>query len=695
MHASLRRLVWLLVAVGAVGCETPPAPVVDRPPGEAELPTLDPAPMALDAPELHALVDAQIRRDPGPLLEGLRSLDAAVARRSALALASVQERSATTALALRLSDERPGVADLAAFALGQTGGPDEAALLIEALGSASAVPLRRELIRAVGFTASQGQLGELMRVADAAAERDAVAMSIARTGTRELLSSEQVQWLVDHLSHQAPEVRSNAAYFFARAREAGNWRDQADSVRAALEGMEPTDAAVRFLIPGLAMMEDVADTPTFVRWSRLSTDWRVRAVAVQALRDRLGDDEARDAALLALDDPSPHVMEAAAAELGQSRPALQEDQARVVAWIEANALKWQPVALLFAGLAPLGEGERIEAWLDTLPTDATLARAAAVEALSRVPGTDHLDRLFLEARQDDPSVAAAAYRGLAAHWGNQRDAPALVDRFEEAFLAGLDRAHPTVVGTSARGLTDPILLERGSASRLEAALLSRDPTDPSDADATAALVSSLAQTRDPSWVDLLERYLVHPQAAVRAAAAEAIHGLTTESVDPTGPPDPEASAARRIDWAAFPGERPVLRLETTKGDVVVVLTPEEAPLTVQTVLRLAESGAYDGVPFHRVVPNFVVQGGDVGRLDGTGGPGFEIRTEVTRIPFQRGTLGMASAGRDTEGSQFFIMHARAPHLDGRYTAFGWVREGMDVVDRLLRGDRIVRIVRVS
>jgi peptidylprolyl isomerase len=96
------------------------------------------------------------------------------------------------------------------------------------------------------------------------------------------------------------------------------------------------------------------------------------------------------------------------------------------------------------------------------------------------------------------------------------------------------------------------------------------------------------------------------------------------------------------------------------------------------------------VPFHRVVPDFVVQGGDFERRDGFGGPGFVIRTEITGIPFQRGVVGMASAGPDTEGSQFYITHSAQPHLDRDYTAFGWVVEGMDVVDSLYELDRIIR-----
>ena len=98
------------------------------------------------------------------------------------------------------------------------------------------------------------------------------------------------------------------------------------------------------------------------------------------------------------------------------------------------------------------------------------------------------------------------------------------------------------------------------------------------------------------------------------------------------------------------------------------------------------------MPFHRVVANFVVQGGDHVRRDGYGGPETPIRSEFTRIRYETGTIGMASSGKDTEGSQYFITHR--PHLDGRYTAFGRVIEGQDVVDALLQGD-LVRRARIE
>ena len=121
---------------------------------------------------------------------------------------------------------------------------------------------------------------------------------------------------------------------------------------------------------------------------------------------------------------------------------------------------------------------------------------------------------------------------------------------------------------------------------------------------------------------------------------------------------------------------------------MIELDTEAAPQTVQSFTRSAREGRYDGVPFHRVVPNFVAQGGDYFRGDGWGGPSTPIRSEFPRLGYRTGTVGMASSGKDTEGVQFFITHSPQPHLDGRYTVFGRVVRGQDVVDSLRVGDRI-------
>jgi peptidyl-prolyl cis-trans isomerase B (cyclophilin B) len=126
-------------------------------------------------------------------------------------------------------------------------------------------------------------------------------------------------------------------------------------------------------------------------------------------------------------------------------------------------------------------------------------------------------------------------------------------------------------------------------------------------------------------------------------------------------------------------------IETGRGEIVLELAAAAAPLTVHNFLALIERGYYAGTRWHRVVPNFVIQDGDP-RGDGNGEPGYTIRDEINELRYVRGTLGMAHAGPDTGGAQFFITHSAQPHLDGLHTIFGRVVAGLDVVDRIVQED---------
>jgi cyclophilin family peptidyl-prolyl cis-trans isomerase/HEAT repeat protein len=132
-------------------------------------------------------------------------------------------------------------------------------------------------------------------------------------------------------------------------------------------------------------------------------------------------------------------------------------------------------------------------------------------------------------------------------------------------------------------------------------------------------------------------------------------------------------------------------VSTGQGSFSIEFLPGDAPLTVDSFVQLAKSGYFKGVTFHRVVPNFVIQDGDP-RGDGNGGPGYQIRCEINQVPYDRGVVGMALSGKDTGGSQWFVTHSPQPHLDGGYTVFGKVVSGMEVVDRITRGDVIRDIV---
>jgi cyclophilin family peptidyl-prolyl cis-trans isomerase len=133
---------------------------------------------------------------------------------------------------------------------------------------------------------------------------------------------------------------------------------------------------------------------------------------------------------------------------------------------------------------------------------------------------------------------------------------------------------------------------------------------------------------------------------------------------------------------------PRVKLKTSKGDIVIELFENEAPQSTANFLTLVKSGFYDGVAFHRVLPQFMAQGGDP-KGDGSGGPGYSIRCECYQPNYRhhfRGSFSMAHAGRDTGGSQFFLTFVPTPHLDGKHTVFGRVIEGIEVLGELQKRD---------
>jgi peptidyl-prolyl cis-trans isomerase B (cyclophilin B) len=150
----------------------------------------------------------------------------------------------------------------------------------------------------------------------------------------------------------------------------------------------------------------------------------------------------------------------------------------------------------------------------------------------------------------------------------------------------------------------------------------------------------------------------------------------------TAPPEMQIDTAKTY----------LVSMETSKGTMELELYPEHAPKTVNNFVFLVKEGYYDGVSFHRVISNFMIQGGDPTGT-GRGGPGYRFEDEFADNPLkhERAVISMANAGPNTNGSQFFITHAPQPHLDGKHTVFGKVVTGVEIVDAIAQGDTMVKL----
>ena len=304
-----------------------------------------------------------------------------------------------------------------------------------------------------------------------------------------------------------------------------------------------------------------------------------------------------------------------------------------------------------------------------------LGRAALADALGAQPPETALPRLRTLLKDEDKRVVPHVLRSLV-----RQKAPDA----ETILYAHLKEADFVIRETAAELIGE--LKPAGGLAALREAYEAGQP----DAaySARAAAVSAMA-AYGADGAEGVRAALADKDWAVRVRAAELLTKL-----DPSGDhraairPVPGTPIAPYDDPQLIaPATSPHVFIDTERGTIEFELAVLDAPQTSRSFIALARKGFFNGLQVHRVVANFVMQDGDP-RGDGEGGPGYTIRDELNERPYLRGTVGMALSWKDTGGSQFFITHSPHPHLDGQYTAFGHVVNGMDVVDRVRVGDTI-------
>jgi cyclophilin family peptidyl-prolyl cis-trans isomerase/HEAT repeat protein len=308
-------------------------------------------------------------------------------------------------------------------------------------------------------------------------------------------------------------------------------------------------------------------------------------------------------------------------------------------------------------------------------------RAAAAESLIFLSGADarpYRERLFADR---DPVVRLAVLTSLNTPVAVRENRPivnsALVDPDSGVRAAGVEALalldDPSVL---------PILAEAVTRSRGDAS-----------PDVAIAVITACEKLRvDPAARSIVETLYRQSKTLVSRLARRSL--VEMFRADPAAFHLRQYETGKTVaDYAALLAEasRPwQARVETVRGEFTIRMAGDAAPLTVANFLKLTRAKFFDGVAIHRVVPNYVLQDGDPTGT-GDGGPGYEIRDEFNPLRYERGTVGMATSGPDTGGSQWFVTQSPEPQLDALYTAFGQVVAGQDVVERIEQGDRIVRV----
>ncbi len=595
-----------------------------------------------------------------------------------------------------VGDPDKTVATWAAYALGQVGGPEAEAALIDAAAGASPVP--EEALLALGRTGSATAARALgARLDDAAPGIRAQAATalglLARRLPRQFPSERYVGTLTKLLKDPERDVRFGAAYALFRFQSSA-------AGLALISALTDADGEIRATaVRGIgaagmspAVLDTILDDP----------DWRVRAQAARALglvgsstkahrpsaAQRLVALLPRELARWSSPDEaraigSVHVL----AELVEAARLFGEDGDRVLSDLADG--------LSSGGKRPPPERNRIDCALamaldarEGLPRrvktcgDTSLPAWRRFELEARLwkdKGDQGIDPLLELSRHADERARAAAVDALGQ---------VELDRARGALVGLLDAEDPFLVSAAAAGLA-PSIAKGTRPQGLEEALdrAVRRLSRVEDPGLVAGVIDALGSfgAEGARFLGLLDELLKDRRPAVRRRAAAAIGAITKKTPSFGGSGDGTVYATD----PKLSGRLHAV-IETTRGPVEIVLFADVAPRTVEAFLALAAAGFYRDRSFHRVVADFVIQGG-CPRGDGWGGPGRALLEETSPLPFVRGALGIATAGPDTGGSQFFIMHSRHPHLDGGYTLFGQVVSGMSVVDAIEQDDRIIDI----
>ncbi|MEO1366220.1 MAG: peptidylprolyl isomerase, partial [Acidobacteriota bacterium] len=654
------------------------------PPAHPALRSAQPARTTLpdiDQRSLLILMADQRRFDPLAIATAARG-STPLRRQAALTLGRVGDRRGVPVLDSLLADPDAGVRRAAAFALGLLAERGHASAR-QTLAGAVADADRRVGTTAVEALARGGATLEDVVQALLVAPPDELLPRLAPSLFR-FEGPSVVRWAEQALEAGAErgdaELRRMAAYGLGREPQP----EGAPALRGLLTDGDPWIRG--WAARGLGRVGDGRD---LARLRPLLDDVEP-GPAVQALRAGrqlatsgagAAPDDWRGRLLELMDDPRPGVrltaIEASAAWL-LDEPLEQ----RLERYARDGGVRERELALLALGEAA---SRRLPVLLPTLAADpAPQVRAAAARIAALTGPTELLGRLTVD---ESGQVRRAAFESLLdlAVAGDGReslsdDAAELVagaleddDVGVRSALLGWATDHPLVPGTVLVQALDRARRDREIDARLAAV------------DALAARAESARQER-ASAIAVLRELAGDKDFLLRRHAAAALVTLGEDAV-PLGPIETGRSSLTYRQIAAQTATPRRATLRTAKGDVVLEIACPEAPLHCLSLMQLAGQGFYDGLHFHRIVPDFVVQGGDP-RGDGLGGPGYSLRDEPTLLRYRRGVLGMARAGRDTGGSQFFVTLSDQPHLDGAYTAFGRVVSGLDVLDRLVQGDRI-------
>ena len=595
------------------------------------------------------------KRDGVGLKDYLDHQDPLVRKNAALAFASLQDTAALPALTRLLQDESHEVKIAAAFALGQLYDSGAELPLINALEVEQVPLVRKTLLEALGKCVTQENVSYLvMQEGKDALEREGMAWGMYRAGIRNVhddSTTQVIMYLLDTINTY--ETRLGAAHYLARSEQLSLKMYQDQVIASAQDDPSPF---VR-MAATLALKHLKDDKTLLAIRQRLlnDPDYRVRINAIQVLA-RYPFDKVKDLLFMTLHDEYINVAIAAAETIAARATGQQTahiDQAL------QNVQNGRIRGLLMGTCLKLATPAEKESWSAKLleayrTTDRIYEKAALLRALSY--DIDNYAAIKEATFQAKHPILSTAGTTALIDMSKQEGLPgALHTSLVTTFQSLIEKGDLTQIGLVAEVLADADLNFKKEYQNFDFLYRAKDRLKlPRDNEAMQSLQRAIDLFEDSAVPTVIKNNYNHP-----------------------------------VDWALAQtiARGTQAEINTSKGKILIELLIEEAPGSVVNFVELVRQDYFKDKNFHRVVPNFVVQGG-CNRGDGWGSEDYSIRSEFGQVRYGEGYVGMASAGKDTEGTQWFITHSPTPHLDGRYTIFAKVIDGMETVHQIEVGDRI-------
>ena len=656
----------------------------------------------------------------GKLVSYLKDQDVRLRYRAAIALANLQDSTTVEALAMSLKDTAQEVRAAAALALGQMRTERAADVLLSAIPTENDINVIARIVEAIGKCGSSRFLDSLLNFN----AQDSVkippkdfVICIARFAIRQIKTERSIWKCFEYINSKSADECSAALYALWRTAPNGLIDLEISKHREELISlMERNNSVIRMHLATLLGKSKSRDAreilDTLEQAETKSNEWRVWVQIVRA-RSALSttNDEIVSNNLKYLSMKNDHVKVAALQTLS-TLPSLPAEQSHV---IDSLRLKLRSIAndmteieaVRGEALVTLGkhfpkELEVYQGWIGDKQVTPRL-KAKLLEGMAMQGTKEHLNILRNNLNHESTRVAMAAwdfirpmlYPTVVKKLGlDSNESSSLLQDVLKNAKSTLTRNDMGITTLVANLFADTAIFQNfkraGFAEQIIDGLISAygTLTRNDDGEAKSAILQALGSMNDAHAIPFLEKELLNSQRSLAVDAAASLLHITGKDYS-SRLPQQIISSRTEEDWNLLEHIKlqQHVRVITNRGEFTLELIKDHAPFTVLNFVKLIKKEFYNGLYFHRVVPDFVVQGGDP-RGDGWGGPGYTMRTEISTANYDRGSCGMASAGKDTEGSQFFITHIATPHLDGRYTIFAKVVDGMDVVDRLQIGDSI-------